>query len=130
MNRNENNSTFDCVVIGGTTLLIRCAEILSDRGHRIKGLFSSDPLIVRWGLEKGIDVFDPASIEKFFEENSVDYLFSVVNERILSSKILASPRRLAINYHDAPLPRYAGTHATSWALLNREREHGVSWHIA
>lgn len=130
MSHNENNSTFDCVVIGGTTLLIRCAEILSDRGHQIKGLFSSDPLVVRWGLERGVDVFEPATIEKSIEENSVDYLFSVVNERILTTKILASPRRLAINYHDAPLPKYAGTHATSWALLNREKEHGVSWHIA
>ena len=34
-----------------------------------------------------------------------------------------------INFHDGPLPRYAGLHVTSWALLNQEREHGVSWHV-
>ncbi|MBY0463081.1 MAG: amino acid adenylation domain-containing protein, partial [Alphaproteobacteria bacterium] len=34
-----------------------------------------------------------------------------------------------INYHDAPLPRYAGVHATSWAILNNESTHAISWHI-
>ncbi|WP_354426020.1 formyltransferase family protein [Mesorhizobium abyssinicae] len=32
------------------------------------------------------------------------------------------------NYHDGPLPRYAGTHATSWALLAQETEHAITWH--
>jgi methionyl-tRNA formyltransferase len=35
----------------------------------------------------------------------------------------------AINFHDGPLPRYAGTNATSWALLAGERQHGVTWHL-
>ena len=38
------------------------------------------------------------------------------------------PRVAAVNYHDGPLPRYAGIHATSWALLAGETGHGVSWH--
>src|SRR6185369_709630 len=36
--------------------------------------------------------------------------------------------RLAINFHDGPLPRYAGLNATSWALLAGEKTHGVTWH--
>ena len=28
-----------------------------------------------------------------------------------------------------PLPAYAGVHAASWALLNGEKEHGVTWHL-
>jgi len=39
------------------------------------------------------------------------------------------PRQLAINYHDALLPRYAGVNATSWALMNGEKTHGVTWHV-
>lgn len=59
---------------------------------------------------------------------SFQFLFSVVNLRVLPPALLALPRRLAVNYHDGPLPRYAGVHATSWALMRGEREHGITWH--
>jgi methionyl-tRNA formyltransferase len=42
--------------------------------------------------------------------------------------VLALPQKGAINFHDGPLPRYAGLYATSWALLHGEEQHGVSWH--
>ena len=35
----------------------------------------------------------------------------------------------AINFHDGPLPRYAGLNAPVWAILNRETRHGVTWHM-
>jgi methionyl-tRNA formyltransferase len=34
----------------------------------------------------------------------------------------------AVNFHDGPLPRYAGLNAPVWALLNREPQYGVTWH--
>src|SRR6185295_1732898 len=58
-----------------------------------------------------------------------DYLFSIVNNRVLPREALETPRKWAINYHDAPLPAYAGVHATSWALMQGEAVHGVTWHI-
>lgn len=33
-----------------------------------------------------------------------------------------------INFHNAPLPKYAGIHAVSWAILNEEKQYGVTWH--
>ena len=65
----------------------------------------------------------------FLCQQSFDYLFSIVNEHLLPAEILELPRKCAINYHDAPLPRYAGSHATSWALMDREASHGVTWHV-
>src|SRR5262249_34592257 len=58
-----------------------------------------------------------------------DYLFSVVNFHLLKPDLIRTARLLAINYHDGPLPRYAGSHATAWALHNGEREHGITWHV-
>ncbi len=58
-----------------------------------------------------------------------DYLFSIVNPWILPPEVLRRPRRLAINYHDSPLPAYPGYHSTSWALLAGETAHGISWHV-
>jgi methionyl-tRNA formyltransferase len=56
-----------------------------------------------------------------------DLLISVYNHDRLGGDFLAHFRH-AINFHDAPLPRYAGLNAVSWALLAGETEHGVTWH--
>ncbi len=57
-----------------------------------------------------------------------DLLFSIHNLRILPPEILSLPAWMAVNYHDALLPRYAGLHATSWAIFHGESVHGITWH--
>src|SRR5438477_3054644 len=57
-----------------------------------------------------------------------NYLIRIANMRNPSNDTVALPQRSAINFHDGPLPRYAGVHATSWALIHNERSHAVSWH--
>ena len=39
------------------------------------------------------------------------------------------PTAAAINFHDGPLPAYAGLNTPVWALLNGESRHGVTWHL-
>ena len=124
---------FSCFIVGEGTLPIRCAEVLLQRGHDILGIVSPDSSLRRWARERDIPHLDPATLEDlaaFLGQRAFDYLFSIVNSYILSEDILALPRRMSINYHDAPLPRYAGSHATSWAILARESRYGVSWHVA
>ncbi|WP_165944439.1 AMP-binding protein, partial [Micromonospora sp. KC213] len=58
----------------------------------------------------------------------VGWLFSIVNPQVLPASLLARVSIGAINYHDSPLPRYAGRHSTSWAILSGETRHGVTWH--
>ena len=127
---NGSRPTFTCAVVGGTSLLIRCAEMLLERGHHVCPVVSADAAVVRWARENDIQILSPVDSERLLSFPPFDYLFSIVNERILGADILALPRKLAINYHDGPLPKYAGTHATSWALLNREKTHGITWHVA
>lgn len=66
--------------------------------------------------------------EKTHAGAQFDFLFSIVNSEILSKEVLALPRYKVINYHNSPLPKYAGLHATSWAILNGETQHAISWH--
>jgi amino acid adenylation domain-containing protein len=121
---------FNCVVIGEGTLPVRCAEILLASGHEICSIVSSDTEVTRWSREKKIPHLEPgASLSEQLSRQPFDYLFSIVNERILRKDVLRLPRKLAINYHDSLLPRYAGTHATSWALINSEHSHGITWHV-
>lgn len=48
---------------------------------------------------------------------------------ILRSDVLAIPRFGAVNVHGALLPAYRGANPTEWALINGERETGVTIHV-
>jgi amino acid adenylation domain-containing protein len=121
---------FSCVIVGGGTLPVRCGEILLSGGHEICAVVSSDEQVGDWASENNIvHLFPSADLAAHLSRKPFDYLFSIVNEHILREDVLSLPRKFAVNYHDAPLPKYAGTHATSWALLNGEKSHGISWHV-
>jgi amino acid adenylation domain-containing protein len=119
-----------CFVIGEGSLCLRCTEILRKRGMRALGLISPDAANRRWAKEQGVPWHHPdEGFAKILSARPFDFLFSIVNSYILKPDVLALPRRFAINYHDAPLPRYAGVYSTAWAIINAERSHGVSWHV-
>jgi amino acid adenylation domain-containing protein len=120
---------FSCVLMGSGTLPIRCAEALASRGHSIQGVISSDPQLRLWAEEKQIARLDDPGDLGELARHPFDYLFNIVNERLLPDEILKLPSAGAINYHDALLPAYAGGHATSWAILHGEAIHGVTWHL-
>ncbi|MGH9941020.1 MAG: amino acid adenylation domain-containing protein [Pyrinomonadaceae bacterium] len=126
----QTPTKFTCFIIGESTLVTHCANILLHQGHKICGIVSADKLVNHWAQERGISHIEPTDdLRRFFSQEPFDYLFSIVNAYILPKEILEIPRKFAINYHDAPLPRYGGTHVTSWALMNRETSHGVTWHV-
>jgi methionyl-tRNA formyltransferase len=58
-----------------------------------------------------------------------EFLFNAYSMQLLGPELLAVPLRGAINFHNAPLPRYRGVNVYSWALINGEREYGVTWHF-
>ncbi|WP_034607745.1 formyltransferase family protein, partial [Chitinimonas koreensis] len=123
------NRPLRCVLIGETTLPQACAELLLERGHAVAALVSREPRLRQWAQRHGIAcAAEPAALLPLLAGQPFDCLFSIVNPAILGPELLAAPRRLAANYHDGPLPRYAGTHATSWALIHGERRHAVTWH--
>ena len=113
--------------VGDGTLLARCARLWMERGHAVLGVVSADTAVRRWAESAGLRVVEPQEADPLPGE-SFDYLFSVANLRVLPKSLLARARERAINFHDGPLPRYAGLHATSWALMAGEARHGVTWH--
>jgi amino acid adenylation domain-containing protein len=118
----------DVYLIGRTSLLRNCAlELLKD-DFSILGIFTNDPEIIDWAFEGGIAVHRFDDAVTVLKRRPYDYLFSIVNPVILKADALCTAGRGVFNYHDSLLPRYAGVHATSWALLNQEKVHGISWH--
>jgi hypothetical protein len=120
---------FKCVLIGEGTLLIRCGKILRSLGHEICAVISLDALVTRWAEQGHLPHF--RNVQDFASPRvrPFAYLFSIVNSQILTQEILDLALMGAINYHDALLPRNAGSYATSRALLNQEACHGITWHL-
>jgi amino acid adenylation domain-containing protein len=123
-------NSFRCFLIGEGTLPLQCAQILLDNQHEILGIIFSDSLVQQWAQEHGIPHFPATdSLVDILSQQPFDYLFSIVNPRILSPEVLRLPQQCTINYHDSPLPRYAGMAASSWALMHHETTHAISWHV-
>ena len=57
----------------------------------------------------------------------IDLAFSVYYDKILPVHFL-SHYKLALNLHNAPLPKYRGVRPINWALKNGEHKHGVTVH--
>lgn len=122
--------TFSCVLIGQNSVLIECANRLLKSRHQIKRVISTVPAIQNWCKAKEISCLDTiSSLIENPQPGSVDYIFSIVNEKILKEDVLKLARIAVFNYHDSLLPRYAGVHATNWALINGETSHGITWHL-
>ncbi|MEV6423998.1 amino acid adenylation domain-containing protein, partial [Streptomyces sp. NPDC051662] len=119
----------NCFIIGGTRVLTQCAAQLLDAGVRIEGIFSDDPAVAAWADVRAIPVLDPgADLSATLSAQPFDYLFSMVNFRILPAEILDLPTTAAINFHDGPLPRYSGSHVPAWALYEGASRHAATWH--
>ncbi len=113
--------------IGEGTLLIQCAEEFRDEGGQITGVLSSNPMIRDWAISEGIPVYQsPEDAE--LKDISFEYLFSVVNLKILPHDLPVQASKMAVNYFDGPLPVYAGVNVTSWAIIQGETSHAVTWH--
>ncbi len=62
-------------------------------------------------------------------DSPFEYLFSIGHLEIIPDHVLQIPQRAAINFHDGLLPQYAGLNVPTWAILNHEHMHGVTWHL-
>ena len=121
---------FSCFLIGDDHLLVQCAEIILANGYIILGIISPLEAAKNLALVHGINYFDSLDIATdALSTTKFDYLFSIINSYILPIELLNRAQKLSINFHNAPLPRYAGVHALSWAILNNEHYHGVTWHV-
>ena len=119
----------NAVFVGNGSLLIQCADAFTKAGHVVRAVASHNPAILKWASDQGHPcVAMEAGVSLVLPALEFDYLFSVANLEVLPAAVITRARKLAINFHDALLPRYAGLNATSWALMAQEKTHGVTWH--
>ncbi|MQQ09273.1 LLM class flavin-dependent oxidoreductase [Epibacterium sp. SM1979] len=115
---------FSAVLIGNESLLIGCADMMVARGHTIRAVVSEQADIVDWAKTNGIATCALTEVPDGF-----DWLLSIANLRMIPDSTLAKAAKGAVNFHDGPLPQYAGLNTPNWALISGETQHGITWHV-
>ena len=88
--------------------------------------------VKEFALEKGLEIYQPVKVRKnqeFIEkikELNPDVICVVAYGKILPKEILEIPKLGCINVHASLLPKYRGAAPIQWAVLNGEKETGIT----
>jgi len=116
-------------LMGDQSLLVQCGEIALQRGYRVMAVVTGSDAVARWAEGVGSTVVGAegdvaASLAGF----DYDWFLSIANLRIVPRAVWSRALEGAANFHDGPLPHYAGVNTPAWAILNGEATHGITWH--
>ena len=88
--------------------------------------------VKEFALEKGLDVVQPEKVKKNEEfidsirTLNPDIICVVAYGKILPKEILEIPKLGCINVHGSLLPKYRGAAPIQWAVLNGDKETGIT----
>ena len=88
--------------------------------------------VKEFALEKGLDVLQPEKVKKNEEfidsirNLNPDIICVVAYGKILPKEILEIPKLGCINVHGSLLPKYRGAAPIQWAVLNGDKETGIT----
>lgn len=116
------------VFVGDHPLLVACAGRAREAGLEVVAVSTGDASIEAWAQREDIPQVAWSDLGTFLSDKRPDVLLSVGNLRILPDEMVASTK-VSINFHDGPLPRFAGLHTPMWALLAGETDYAVTWHV-
>lgn len=122
-------SKLSCVLIGDASLTIGCGALWREAGHVIRAVVSQDQAVRDWAQAEGLAVLStPEALHGLAGETRFDWLLSVAYLALLPEDVLRLAGKGAVNFHDGPLPGYAGLNTPVWAKLAGETEHAITWH--
>lgn len=122
MKKNNFLKDKNAIFIGTSVMLEKCIEFSSKKFKNIY-VITDDKKITKKFKNKII----PLTINEF-TKFKYDYLFSVLNYKIIPDKFINNIKQISLNFHDGPLPKYAGLFSSTWAIVNGEKTYGVTWH--
>lgn len=105
--------------------VVTATDKIAGRGHKLM-----KPALKIWAEENGIPVLQPEKLkdEVFLatlREINAD-LFVVIAFRMLPEAVWNMPRLGTFNLHASLLPHYRGAAPINWAIINGEKETGVT----
>ncbi len=106
--------------------VVTSVDKLGGRGRN--QLIESD--VKKFAVKNGIPLLQPKSLKsKSFIENLRSFnadLFVVVAFRMLPEMVWSMPKLGTINLHASLLPKYRGAAPINWAIINGEKETGIT----
>ena len=129
-----------CVVLAYHNIGRTGIEALLNSGYEISAVFThrDNPneniwfdSVAEFATSKGIPVFAPESVNHPIWINRIramqpDFLFSFYYRDMVCQELLDVPAKGALNLHGSLLPKYRGSAPYQWAVLNGEKETGVT----
>lgn len=129
--------------MGTPDFAVPCLERLITSKHEIVGVFCqpdkpkgrsqtlTPPPVKVLANEHNIPVFQPASLRnsegvKILREIDPDLVIVIAYGKILPEDFLKYPKYGCINIHGSILPKYRGASPIQWAVLNGDKEAGVT----
>lgn len=131
------------VFMGTPEFAVGALEAIIEAGHEVvcavtqpdkpkgRGKAIQFPPVKECALAHGIPVFQPVKIKtpeavEQLAAYEADLFVVAAFGQILSSEILHMPKYGCINIHASLLPKYRGAAPIQWAVINGERESGVT----
>ena len=95
-----------------------------------RGLKLNESAVKQFAVSKGLDVLQPVSLKdpdflSALESYNAD-LFIVVAFRMLPKVVWSMPKMGTFNLHGSLLPKYRGAAPINWAIINGEKNTGVT----
>ena len=116
------------VFVGDHPLLVACAGRAREAGLSVSAVSTDDPSIAAWASGEDIELVSWSDLTAHVQTTRPDVLVSVGNLRILPDEMVEATK-VTVNFHDGPLPTYAGLHTPMWALLDDATDYEVTWHV-
>lgn len=95
-----------------------------------RGKILTPPPVKQWEMERGLEILQPDKLDSVFcsklQATGCELFVVVDYGTFLSKKILDIPSRGVVNMHPSLLPRLRGPSPIRSAILNDEKETGVS----
>lgn len=118
------------VLFGNESILAQCGSKILDSGHKVAAIVTRTHELGEWAHAHEIEVIDPSSdVAAALKSQSIDWILSLAYLSVIPDEILNQAKQGAVNFHDGPLPQYAGLNTPVWARLNQENQHGITWHF-
>lgn len=121
--------SLEAIYNAGHEILAVVTNIDKPKGRGMKMIYTP---VKEFALEKGLSVFQPTKVrnnEEFINEmNNLkpDVLCVVAYGKILPKEMLDVPKYGSINVHGSLLPKYRGAAPIQWAVINGEKETGIT----
>ena len=133
----------DIVFLGTPDFAVSSLKALVENGYNVKAVFTQPDRpkgrgnklafspVKEYAISKNIPVFQPTKIRleenaKILKDLNCDLMVTAAFGQILSKENLESARLGCVNVHASLLPAYRGSSPIQWAVINGEKETGIT----